>query len=142
MKEKMNPELDALLKSESQQAISKFINELPDENLSMAWRSSLNERLRGTEAVPRWKLRLGTSWRPAVGLALATCLAIAVTLRTPQTVRPAADSNLEASLVSTYDDSVNSETVAGAGLSVHEVSDTTSTSNSSSDWSESDLNSL
>jgi len=137
-----NPELDALLRTQTQQAIQKAVRSLPEENLSLAWRSSLNERLRAAKPEPRWKARLKGTWRPALGLALASCLAITLTLRNPISHPVVANSSLEASLVATYDDTANSETVAGPGLAIHEVNDTTSNTDSSSDWSESDLNSL
>lgn len=134
-------ELDALLQSEVQQTIKRTIKSLPEESLSMSWRSDLNERLRQVRPTPWWKAKVAVAWKPALGLAFVSCLAFMLTLKTTSTPIHRTD-NLEASLVRVYDDTANSDEVAGSGLAIHEVSDTTNTGQSSSDWSESDLSSL
>jgi len=134
-------ELDALLKSDSQQMIQRAVHALPEDSLSLSWRSELNERLRQARPVSRWRSRVAVAWRPALGLALAGCLAVMVTLKTTPT-SPEHTGNLEASLVTAYDDSTTADELVGPGLSVHEVNDTTKTQQTSSDWSESDLNNL
>jgi len=133
--------LDALLNSESQQAMRNAVRSLSDESLSLSWRSELNEKLLQIRPTPRWKVRMFAAWKPAVGLALAACLALVVTVKTsaPPVVH---SNNLEASLVSVYDEQATSDEVAGSGLAFHEVNDTTHNTATSSDWNESDLSSL
>ena len=133
--------LDALLHSDSQQAVRNAVRALPNDSLSLSWRSSLNEKLMQIRPVPKWKARLAVTWKPIAGLALAGCLAMMITLRvsTPPVHR---SSNLEATLVSAYDEQANSDEIAGSGLAIHEVSDTTRKTDSSSDWSESELTNL
>jgi hypothetical protein len=142
MKRKVDQaELDALLKSDSQQMIQRAVQALPDDSLSLSWRSELNERLRLARPVSRWRTRVAVAWRPALGLALASCLAAMVMLKTTPTSHEHTG-NLEASLVTAYDDSAAADELVGPGLAVHEVNDTTNAQQTSSDWSESDLNNL
>ena len=137
-------ELDALLKSQSQEAIRSAVKSLPEESLSLSWRSELNERLREVKRQSVWRLRLIRSWKPALGLALAGCLAMLIAVRPVErpSVSTSANSSIEASLVSSYTDNTNAEDLVGAGLNIHEVSDTTKASDSSSQWTESDLTNL
>jgi hypothetical protein len=136
------PYQDALLKTETQQAIQRAVHSLPEDSLSLSWRSNLNERLRQVRPQSLWRSRFAVAWRPALGLALATSLALVMTFRTQPHAIPQSDASLEASLVATYDDSANSEVLAGPGLALHEVSDTTQKHDTSSDWTDSDLSSL
>ena len=133
-------ELDALLNSEAQQNVRKVVENLSEDSLSLAWRSGLNERLRQAQPIPRWRIRVERTWRPALALALAGCLAMIVLVRLPGSTHDNRD--IEASLVAAYTDSTNADDFAGPGLSMHEVSDTTQRADSSSQWSESDLSSL
>ena len=134
-------ELDALLNSESQQTIRRVVNSLPEDSLSLSWRSDLNERLHKVRPIARWRVRVAQSWKPALGLALAGCLATLIAIKpgvqAPQTSHP-----IEASLVSSYTDSANLDDLVGPGLAVHEVSDTTRSNDSSTQWTESDLTNL
>ena len=135
-------ELDVLLRSESQQMIQRAVKSLPEESLSLAWRSALNEKLRQARPISRWRTRFAVAWRPALALALTGCLAAVLMMRNTPIVATRHNEGIEASLVSVYDDSANSDELAGSGLAYHEVNDTTKANNSSSDWSESDLTSL
>jgi hypothetical protein len=132
--------LDALLNSESQQVVQRAVQALPEDSLSLSWRSELNEQLRNARQVSRWRQRFAAAWRPGLALALTGCLAIMLVFRTtPESAQ--SHSNLEASLVSVYFDTANSDEVAGSGLAMHEVNDTTQSTETSSDW-EVDLNNL
>lgn len=133
--------LDHDLQSESQLKIREIVRALPQESLSLSWRSQLNERLLQSKVQPRWKVRLVQNWKPALGLAVAGCLALTVSLRT-LVHAPSDRSGLEASLVKAYNDTSRIDDLVGAGLSAHEVGDTTRTSDASADWTETDLNAL
>ena len=134
-------DIDALLKSDSQDRVRRVVRSLPEESLSLAWRSGLNERLREIKPVPRWRARLVVAWKPALGLALATCLAAILVFRTAPTPTHHT-ANVEASLVAVYEDSASSDEVSGSGLALHEVNDTTKTSDSSAESTDSDLSTL
>ncbi len=140
-RKKTQSELDALLKSESQQTIRRVVNSLPEESLSLSWRSDLNERLHKVRPQSRWRGRVARGWKPALGLALAGCLATLIAIR-PGVQAPQKSHQIEASLVSTYTDSANVDDLIGPGLAVHEVNDTTRSSDSSTQWTESDLTNL
>jgi len=137
-----NEKLDALLNSAGQQAIREAVNAMPEEQLSLAWRSDLNERLRQVRPTSKWRVTINATWKPAVMFALGGCLVMALMLRTTPLSSPKGSDNVEASLVAAFDDSANSEEVAGPGLGMHEVGDTTQASDSSSDWTDSDLTNL
>ena len=118
-----------------------MVRELPEESLSLAWRSELNERLRQIQPKSRVRSRFERSWKPALGLALASCLAMVVTLRGPS-VQPAQSHGLEDTLVSSYSERTTMEDLASDGLSIHEVSETTLAADTSNQWTETDLDSL
>lgn len=138
---KSQSELDALLGSESQQSIRRIVSSLPEDGLSLSWRSDLNERLRKVSPISRWRLRLAQSWKPALGLALAGCLATLIAIK-PNAEPVQTNHPIEASLVSSYNDTANVDDLVGPGLAVHEVNDTSRTSDSSAQWTESDLTNL
>jgi hypothetical protein len=116
---KTQSELDALLKSESQQTIRRVVNSLPEDSLSLSWRSNLNERLHQVRPQPRWRVRLAQAWKPAMGLALAGCLATLIAIK-PGVQAPIQNSHpIEASLVRSYSDSANVDELVGPGLAVH-----------------------
>lgn len=138
----LRPELDELLSSTAQQAVRDVVRELPEESLSLAWRSQLNERLIQVQPKSRLRTRFERAWIPAVGLALAGCLAMVVTLRNPAVQTQQAPRDIEASLVRSYAERTTMEDLATDGLSIHEVSETTLAADSSDPWTDTDLDSL
>ena len=114
--------MDSKLESEGQLAISKMVQSLPDEPLSMAWRSSLNEKLLETAAKKRKKQRLAWVLRPALGLGLASVLAVVVMFQphAPRT-SPVADKSLESAILTDHHNSVLFNEVSSAGLNANEV---------------------
>lgn len=150
---KMNYDpMDEKLEGASQQAIRSVVKGLPEDTLSMAWRSSLNEKILAEAAVkPK---RRSVSWflRPALGLGLACTLAVVVLFRghgvSPSSSLPADTEGLEAALVNVHQQATLASDVAGVGLSPVEMvaySSPSSSSNSRSampQWSEADLDSL
>ena len=117
-------DLNEKLESTSQQAIKNLVSHLPEDTLSMAWRSSLNERLIKESTSKTRKFRFSWFAMPAAGLALAAALAVAVY------VHPAAGSNptsagpqsavtksssLESGLLETYSQESISHEIIGSG---------------------------
>src|SRR5579862_8678015 len=116
-------EMDRRLQSPAQVQMGEVIKALPEETLSLAWRSELNTKLRA-QAIHRRKLNLfGWLWKPAAGVALAGCLAVAFVFHEPAPQTPAASGGIESALVGDYVDSTASWEVAGDGASVSEVKD-------------------
>ena len=134
-------ELDALLQSESQQMVQRAVGSLPEESLSLAWRSDLNERLRQVRPVSKWRAKFAVAWRPAFALALASCLAVILMVQQTPT-NSHTGGTLEDSLVATYRETADADELAGAGLLLHEVNDTTQVSETSGDSSEAEISSL
>jgi hypothetical protein len=75
--------LDSNLASVNQQAVREVVRQLPEDSLSMAWRSSLNERLMAEAQIrkPRWRV----SWiaMPAAGVFVACAFAAIVFIHAP-----------------------------------------------------------
>jgi len=144
---------DELLNSAAQQAMRDVVRNIPDDSLSMAWRSSLNEKLLAEVAVQKKRQRFNWYLRPALGLGLACTLAVLVVFRPAPTVKrgpslaPVSQPGIEAALVTTHRQSTVAWDVAGVGLNPVEMSTDSDSvpvrsSGSSSGWSEDDLESL
>jgi hypothetical protein len=107
-------DLDGELSSPAQQRVREIVHSLPEETLSLSWRSDLNARLR-SEAARRRKLNLfGWVWKPAVGVAFAAVLVLAFVARMPnmgpvERPRP----NVEQALIGSYVDTTASLDIAG-----------------------------
>jgi hypothetical protein len=136
---------DERLNSEAQQAIRQTVRALPEETVSLAWRSALNERVLQEAQLSKRRQRLAWLLRPAVGLAMAGAMAFVVVMRTPETkpisiVRAnTAAAGLEAALVSTHRETAMLTDVAGVGLNATEVEVLASDEVPPTDWSEADF---
>jgi hypothetical protein len=117
---------DEAMASAGQEAMRAFVKSLPDDTLSLSWRSSLNEKLVQEAAARRRRTRLAWYLRPALGLGLACTLAVLVMFRSPHHAAPTpsdsplastAAGGLEAALVTTHRQSGYAWDVAGVGLS-------------------------
>jgi hypothetical protein len=138
-------ELDQKLAAPSQTAVQKVIQALPEETVSMAWRSSLNEELLSV-AKARRKSDVIRTWlmRPLAGLALAGALSAVVFLRTPHRA-PVATTKapaVEAALIAAHEEAASYGEVTGTGLSPVEVAYDTSRPVTDIEWSELDVESL
>jgi hypothetical protein len=113
-----NDNLDQKLNTPGQQAVREVVRSLPEETVSLAWRSSLNEELLKM-AKPRrpWYTLM---WRPAVALAFAGALATVALLRTPE-VAPNRDVRMEAALLAAHEQATALTEVTGSGLTPVEV---------------------
>lgn len=146
MKE-VNEDLDLRLGSSSQMFVAKAVAALPEESVSMVWRSGLNEALRQQAgAAKKKRLFLGV-FSPIAGLGLACALACAVMFR-PTSQSPVsitgstpAKTSMEASLVSLHQDDVRSFDVAGTGLNPNEAANYGSekSTSSSADGADDDI---
>jgi hypothetical protein len=133
---------DKLLEGEGQALVHKLVAGMPDEDLSMAWRSALNERLLETAAHQRRRQRVAWFMRPAMGLAFAGALAAVVMIRTAPVGAPIRTHSgaLEAALV--QDHRQNAFTSEVAGLGVNPLESRPTEVITGSDWSEFELESL
>jgi len=150
---KMNYDpMDEKLERASQQAIRSVVKGLPEDTLSMAWRSALNEKILAEAAVKPKGRSVVWFLRPALGLGLACTLAVVVLFRghgvSTNSSLPNGGDGLEAALMSVHQQTTLASDVAGVGLSPVEMvayASPSSSSNSASatpQWSEADLDSL
>lgn len=114
-------QLDDQLNTPSQLQVSQFVKAMPEDTLSMAWRSSLNEKLIEASNQKRRKQKLAWILRPAMGLGLAFALAIFVVFQPmgSHTVMP--DRGLEAAILTDHHNAVLQNEVSTAGLNANEV---------------------
>jgi len=110
--------LDSKLESAGQQAIRQVVHDLPEDTLSMAWRSSLNERLLAVPVARRPRFRFSWIAMPA-GAAVACALAIAVFLHAPGSAMPQPQvrngSSVETGLLEAYRQESVTHEIEGAG---------------------------
>lgn len=116
-------ELDAQLKAPEQLAVRKMVKELSDEPVSLVWRSDLNERLRVAAVAQKRRSRIVWIWRPALGLGLASVLAVTFLFshNGPQALPSKKSSGVEAALLQAHRENVAADDLAGAGLNPTEV---------------------
>ena len=139
-------ELDEKLASDAQLAMRNVVKALPADELSMSWRSGLNERLVAAAGRQRRQRILGWVVKPAFGLAVAGALAFVVVMRqvpdSQPTVGPTSNA-IEASMVATHRDAAEYSDLVGVGLlPVEAANDRTNGAPERSDWNEVDVDTL
>lgn len=116
-------DLDERLVSPAQSQMREMLKSMPEDTVSMAWRSDLNERIASVVAVKQRRRRFAWVLSPALGLGLAGALAITMLTKTPtspnlgQPPKP----SIETNLVASFRDSMNYTDVTGVGLNPDEV---------------------
>lgn len=142
---KMNEqELDRMLESDGGLQIRQAVQSMPEDHVSMAWRSQLNERLTAVVAVKQRKRRFAWILSPALGLGMAGALAVMMMAKSPdQLESPVVSTNakLEESLVASHRDILQYSDITGVGLNTDEVVSKRS-SNASYSYDEVDFGSL
>lgn len=113
---------DAKLNSDAQLAIRRVVSSLPDEPVSMAWRSGLNEQLFTMAARQQRKKRILWFASPIAGVSLAMALALVMVFR-PISHSPAGvpDRGVESAILSDHHASTLSNELSAAGLNLNEV---------------------
>ncbi len=131
--------LDALLDSPDVARLSEAVKSMSEDEVSLAWRSKLNERIATTASA---KSRRGRSWlfRPALGLGLAGALALVILLPNsdPAGLRTA-EVGLEERMAVAHLDAVNGRLISGYGISDSEALPTSAPVDGPIVWDESDL---
>lgn len=111
---------DVQLATPAQMAMREVVQALPEDSLSMAWRSGLNERLIAEGARHQRRRRFTWALRPAAGLAMAGALAAVIVIRTSPvpsvSSNPAPKDSFEAALLSAHAEASQDADVAGAGI--------------------------
>jgi hypothetical protein len=118
---------DSKLDSKSQLQVASLIKALPDEDLSLSWRSQLNVKLMAAEEAKRKKKQSKRifAWGtlPFAGVA-ATAMVLMIGNGAPIGAPVATNSSsaFASELVKTHQESVVLASVSGTGSSVHETS--------------------
>jgi hypothetical protein len=138
-------ELDRRLESEAHLQIRQAVQAMPEDSVSMAWRSQLNEALVQKIEAKQRKRRFTWILSPALGLGMAGALAFVLMTKTPDiSVNSSSFANrpnLEESLIASHRDTVDYTDITGVGLNPDEV--VSKRSNAASyDYNEVDLGSL
>ncbi|MGV3616991.1 MAG: hypothetical protein ACO1SV_16815 [Fimbriimonas sp.] len=139
---------DAHLAEPAQMAMREVVRALPEDSLSLSWRSGLNERLVAEAARSRKRARFFWALRPAAGLAFAGALAAMFVVRmgsAPLDSTPTAGGrpSFEAELLSAHTEVATYADVAGTGVRPIEAAYATRGQSSADlDWSEVDIESL
>ena len=137
-------ELDRKLESEAGRKLRAAVQSLNDDQVSLAWRSGLNNNLMATIAAKQRKRKLAWILSPALGLGLAGALAAVLFTSEPSVTNPyvaTAPSHLEESLIASHRDILRYTDVTGVGLNRDEVVNRQSVS-VSSEFSDFDFGSL
>lgn len=119
-------ELDELLNSKEQQELSRLVKSLPDDSLSLSWRSELNSKLRVQAEKTRKRRIFWMVGRPVAGLSLAAVCALALFVKPTATPVKIAVENPHATIESTVASAHKDEVVAsdlGITLSLEEDSE-------------------
>jgi hypothetical protein len=114
-------DLERKLSSASQIQTRDVVRTLPDEALSLSWRSELNERLRAEAGRKRKRNLAAWVWKPTAGVVLAGVVAVAFFTRMPDMGPVSKAPAFERALVNTYVEGNASWVVAGDGVTANEV---------------------
>jgi hypothetical protein len=141
--------IDEKLAGAAQQQIREAVRVLPEETLSMAWRSGLNEQIAAMAANKKRRVAFDWVWKPALGAALACSFAFVVMWKTHPTQAPASmvsnssSASIETALLDAHQESSVAADVAGPGLVTRDAQVVRSVNYSRDEsWPEVDVNSL
>lgn len=139
-------EIDQALEGSESRKIAKAIKKLPEDELSLSWRSQLNEKI-AQEATRKAKTR--RSWRLAwgtgmgLGLSATTAVVFMLVLAKPDVsmIPTRTERSFESEIVAVHQQVVQSGTIAGEGLSA--LDETPSTAKKAQyEWKQEDLEAL
>lgn len=143
MKQDRHSSSHEALDSAVHETLRQVVRDLPQDDLSMAWRSGLNEQLRAIAEVKR-KRRLWVNWalKPALGLgatSAAMFVMFASTMHTPTTK----STTIEGLLVEEHRRSSTLPLVSEVGAGALDAANEASVKTPAlPDWNESDTESL
>ncbi len=136
MRESEMNNIDECLESEGQEAMRQLVKAMPEDSLSMAWRSSLNEKILVSATKQKRRRWFLNAMIPSAGVTVACGLALLVMARTPSpTAVSGRNFEMEKSMVSAHRMADVSTDLSGAGLGPSETSDVTK-GPSGTDWND------
>jgi hypothetical protein len=121
--EKNNPaeeQLNAMLESKNSQAMRNLIQAMPEETVSLQWRSALNERLLSLAPTKKKISAAMVGLRALVGVGLATAVCLVVFVKADHGKSEAATlvdpASFASALITEHRQSVVSSEIAGPGI--------------------------
>lgn len=132
-------ELELALEEANRSRLRTYVQDLPEEIPSMAWRSGLNEALQNLSQASKPKRRMGWGWLSASALSLAGAGALMFALLKPSNEVLGDKTSVEAALVASHVESVNA-IESGAALSPRPTS--SDVKGQVAPWNEVDIESL
>jgi len=135
---------EAKLNSAGQLTVRNLVRALPEDTVSMAWRSSLNEQLLTLAAKRQKKRRFMWFATPTLGISMVTALAFVIMIHpAPRHTVGLPDRGIESAILSDHHTSTLSNEVSTAGLNLNEAtSDANESDPDDGVWSEADVESL
>ncbi|HEY3782464.1 MAG TPA: hypothetical protein VGL56_15385 [Fimbriimonadaceae bacterium] len=122
-RENNNPEdekLSAMLDSKQSQAMRNLMQSMPEETVSLQWRSALNERLLSLAPTKKKLSAAMVGLRALVGVALASAVCLVVFVKSDSGKKAAISvvdpSTFASALISEHRQSVVSSEIAGPGI--------------------------
>ena len=146
-KDTLNKEkaLDEKLRSAEGTKVAQVVSALPEEELSLAWRSQLNEKLNLATDKKRKKKTWNRIWSYSAGLGLSTVAGIALFLailpNDPEVKNLMNSNSYEKEMLVAHHTAVRSTDIAGEGLSALDESELIVNGNNN-EWKQEDLEAL
>ena len=112
-------ELDELLNSPAQQAMRTTVQAIPQDGVSLQWRSTLNEKLHVLAPLRKRAALLAIGFRAIAGVGLASLVCIALYSKfgaQPEARKVMKAQNVASALIAEHRDSVASSEIAGPGI--------------------------
>ncbi|MFQ3587848.1 MAG: hypothetical protein SNJ74_00125 [Fimbriimonadaceae bacterium] len=142
----LNPEeerlLEAGLASEAQQKVAQMVGRLPDEGVSLAWRSSLNEKLLAQQSKRQRRERVFWVLRPASALAIAATVWGVYLAGNPRPVATVERPNIEISMIEAHKQTETVSFVSATGMGAFDVPRNGVSNSMTIEWEEVDLGAL
>jgi hypothetical protein len=118
---------DSQLESASQQKVASLIKAMPEEELSLSWRSSLNVKLLEAQQAKakRKQIKRFYAWGSSLSVGVAASVFALVMFQTPTAPRQdvkVASSGLASELVKAHQESMVLVSVSGTGAAARETS--------------------
>lgn len=134
--------LDAALASESQRQAARLVELMPDETVSLAWRSDLIEKLRDRQVKQRRRESVFWVLRPASAVAVAAAVFGVYLVGKPGQVAIVERPNIEVYMVEAHKQTETVSLVAASGIGALDAPRNGVSNSMTVDWEEVDLGAL
>jgi hypothetical protein len=134
--------LDEALNDVGQQFVAQSVKRLPMDDVNLAWRSQLNEKLLVEQTRIRKVRKQNLIWRPVAGLAMASALAF--TLMIPRSTLTTIEPNgaIEANVMHAHMIAERNYELTGSAVVTRETNLDAVPQTASYEWEEADLGAL